>query len=187
MYSPEKVTGLRELFNAVTENNEGVEIYGLRGSVDNQIYVRIRGQSDTGRLLWGAGPKKLLNFGGKAKNGEMSKTFKAIYDLVKENDTSVKLEEFHKKLSLHHIAYNAKFVDMDDYQIIVEAFDPVFVQYKGGRKQIKNAGGDSGSKRENIVVDIQLDKKIKQEAAPANNGPKRGINRTEQTSETKRW
>jgi len=38
-----KIIGIREIFDQVNRNNEGVKELGLAGTVDDLIYVRIRG------------------------------------------------------------------------------------------------------------------------------------------------
>jgi len=189
MYSPEKVTGLRELFNVVTDNNQGVEVYGIRGSVDNEIYVRIRGTGDGGRLLFGAGPKKSLSniFGGnKEKNGEMSKTFKAVWQLVKETNCEVKMEEFLKKCKTNSIKVDNKYIDMNHYQLICEWYDPEYVAYKEGRKLIQTARETSSStSKKDMKLDVDLEKKVKEEKPEVTaERHKRGIAKQNMTSDT---
>eukprot|EP01101_Sappina_pedata_P009815 TRINITY_DN5864_c0_g1_i1.p1 TRINITY_DN5864_c0_g1~~TRINITY_DN5864_c0_g1_i1.p1 ORF type:complete len:190 (-),score=84.23 TRINITY_DN5864_c0_g1_i1:98-667(-) len=189
MYSAEKTTGLRELFNLVTDNNEKVEVYSLRGSVDNQIYVRIRGTGEGGRLIWGAGPKSKWDLFGKKKEkeGEMSKTFRAIYDLVKETKGEIKEDDYIKRLKNNSIYVNEKYVDMNHYQIIVEIYDPEFVAYKGGRKQIGKSDTSSSTSKKEIKVDIDLNKKVKEEKKAADLGKdKRGITKASLSTDTKR-
>jgi len=191
MYSVEKVTGLRELFNAVTENNQDVEVYGLRGSIDNEIYVRIRGMGDGGRLIWGAGPKKTLSgifAGGKEKNGEMSKSFKAVWQLVKETNEEAKMDEFLKKCKTNSIHVENKFVEMNDYQLICEWYDPQYVAYKGGRKLIASSRDVSSStSKKDIKVEVNLDQKVKEERKETTaERDKRGIAKQNMTSDSKR-
>jgi len=162
MYSGDKITGLRELFNAVTSNNEAVELLGADGTIDNQIYVRIRGKTSSGRLVWGAGPKTKWSMfkAGKAKNGEMSKTFKAVFDLIKETHDNVQLDEFKKRLEPRGIHWTEHFIDLDHYQIICEMWDAEYVAYKGGRKKMNYVSTDSSSKRENMKCETTLNKKV---------------------------
>jgi hypothetical protein len=102
-----KQCGFREIFDEVNRNNEGVKDLGLAGTVDDLIYVRIRGKvvsKDTGetRLAWGAGPlstwQRLRKSKMVSKPGQYSKTFLAIYELVKELKPSLTTDEFKRQL-----------------------------------------------------------------------------------------
>jgi len=189
MYAPDKITGLRFLFNLVTENNEGVELYGLRGSVDNEIYVRIRGKDeDTGMFKVGAGPKSKWNpFKSEKTKKEMSKTFEAVLELVRETKGEVKTEDFIKRLRNSNIYVQNNFVEMNDFQLICEIYDPVFVEYKGGRKQIGKSDTSSSTAKKEIKVDINLEKKVKEEKeVKAQEKDKRGIQKKVLTSDTTR-
>jgi len=162
-----KVVGIRELFDQVNRNNEGVKDLGLAGTVDDLIYVRIRGKvvAPTGesRLAWGAGPISGWDRFRKAKMvskpGEYSTTFKAIYDLVVEIKPGLTTDEFKRQLKGKQIDIDHRWADIEDIKTICEVFDPEYVTYKGGRKPPRSDRLECIARREFADMTINLDQK----------------------------
>eukprot|EP01102_Stenamoeba_stenopodia_P002548 TRINITY_DN12395_c0_g1_i1.p1 TRINITY_DN12395_c0_g1~~TRINITY_DN12395_c0_g1_i1.p1 ORF type:complete len:202 (+),score=47.47 TRINITY_DN12395_c0_g1_i1:366-971(+) len=167
MAGPMKIIGIREIFDQVNRNNEGVKELGLAGTVDDLIYVRIRGKvvgpNGESRLAWGAGPISTWDRLRKAKMvskpGEYSNTFLALYELVKELKPALTTDEFKRQLWGKRIAIDHRWVDIEDLKTICEIFDPEYVTYKGGRKPPRVDRLECLAKREFADMSIDLNQK----------------------------
>lgn len=196
-----KQAGIREIFDEVNRNNEGVKELGLAGTVDDLIYVRIRGKivaKDTGatRLAWGAGPistwQRLRKAKMVTKPGQYSKTFLAIYELVKELKPTLSSDEFKRQLWGRQIAIDHNWVDIEDLKTICEIFDPEYVSYKGGRKPPRIDRMECIARREFADMSIDLNKKHdtshleEKSAGPTPSSGKRGQLKVDLKSESAR-
>lgn len=163
-YKLDDVTGLRDIFNQVNQNNQNVRDLGLAGTVDDLIYVRIRGRSEN-MLSAGAGPRstwdKIRRKPYKTKSGKMSKTFQAIYELVQEIKPTVTLEQYKKDLRLKKIDVSFNYVDVEDYKTICEIYDKEYVEYKGGRAPPRSDRLEALARREWNDTKVNLNKKIR--------------------------